>query len=61
MLLFQKNHLFSFSTNADAANALVFGKDMNTWLIYTLIILGLTFFAFVWVWLAGLVHDRKAE
>ena len=52
--------VFDFISNADAQNSLIFGKDINTWLIYVLIFLGLTFFGFAWVWLSGLIFENKS-
>ena len=51
---------FIFTTNNDVQNSLIFGRDINTWLIYVLIFLGLTFLAFVWVWLAGLLEEKES-
>jgi len=48
-----------FTNNADAANILIFGRDMQTWLIYTLIFLGLTFLSFVVTWLRGIFIDEN--
>ena len=52
--------VFDFISNADVKNSLVFGKDMNTWLIYVLIFFGLTCFGFAWVWFAGVITEQKA-
>ena len=52
--------IFDFISNADAENSLIFGRDINTWLIYVLIFLGLTFLAFAWVWLSGLITEKKS-
>ncbi len=49
-----------FLSNADAENFLIFGRDINTWLIYVLILFGLTFLAFAWVWLSGLIIEKKS-
>tara|TARA_Y100001968_G_scaffold244262_1_gene228253 strand:- start:351 stop:542 length:192 start_codon:yes stop_codon:yes gene_type:complete len=53
-------YLFGFSTNRDAASSLVFGRDLDTWLNYTLIFFGLTALAFVSVWIIGLLQDIRA-
>tara|TARA_Y100001968_G_C19333052_1_gene705331 strand:+ start:164 stop:355 length:192 start_codon:yes stop_codon:yes gene_type:complete len=52
--------IIAFTSNADAANTLIFGKDIQTWLVYTLIFFGITSFSFVWVWFAGLLKDRQS-
>ena len=52
--------LFGFSSNADISNGVVFGKDMNTWLICTLIFFALTTASFLWVWLSDLVAQIKS-
>ena len=49
----------AFTTNADAANKLIFGKHIQTWLIYTLIFLGLSSIGFLSVWVKAFVRDRK--
>ena len=51
---------FGFSTNRDAASSLFFGRDLDTWLNYTLIFFGFTALAFVAVWGIGLFKDIKA-
>ena len=51
---------FLFLSNNDAQNILIFGKDINTWLIYVLIFFGLTFLAFAWVWMTGFVLERQS-
>ena len=53
-------NIISFSSNADAVNALILGKDIQTWLIFTLIFFGITSLSFVWVWLAGLLKDKES-
>ena len=52
--------VFEFISNADAQNSLIFGRDINTWLIYVLIFLGLTFLGFAWVWFSGLINEQKS-
>tara|TARA_B100000700_G_C14546871_1_gene624668 strand:+ start:324 stop:533 length:210 start_codon:yes stop_codon:yes gene_type:complete len=51
---------FIFTSNQDAQNFLIFGQDINTWLIYVLIFLGLTLLAFGWVWLTGFFVERRS-
>ena len=52
--------VFDFISNADAQDSLILGRDINTWLIYVLIFLGLTFFGFAWVWFSGLIIEKKS-
>ncbi len=52
---------FAFTSNADVANGLVFGKDMQTWLIYTLILLGSTLMGYLFVWGLGLLREANSE
>tara|TARA_B100000700_G_C14811490_1_gene745396 strand:+ start:361 stop:564 length:204 start_codon:yes stop_codon:yes gene_type:complete len=54
-------YLFAFVSNADAENALVFGKPIQTWLIYTLILLGLTLIGYLSVWGIGLIRDMNSD
>ena len=51
---------FGFSTNADAVNILIFGKDIQTWLIYTLVFLGFTAIGFLSVWMTAFFRDLKS-
>ena len=51
---------FIFTSNHDVKNLLIFGLDINTWLIYVLVFFGLTSFAFVLVWLIGLIRERQS-
>ena len=51
---------FIFTSNQDVQNALIFGRDINTWLIYVLIFFGLTFLAFAWVWFTGFLIERQS-
>tara|TARA_Y100001968_G_scaffold314769_1_gene340544 strand:- start:1010 stop:1222 length:213 start_codon:yes stop_codon:yes gene_type:complete len=50
---------FSFTNNADAVNLLIFGRDMETWLIYTLFFLGVTLLSFIGTWLAGILMNKN--
>ncbi|WP_320663579.1 cytochrome B6 [Prochlorococcus sp. MIT 1223] len=52
--------LFAFISNADAADGFVFGKHIETWLIYTLVVLGLTLFGYMAVWGLGILRDLKS-
>ena len=51
---------FGFSTNADAVNILIFGKDIQTWLIYTLVFLGFTAIGFLSVWMRAFFRDLRS-
>ncbi len=51
---------FLFTSNNDVQNLLIFGKNIETWLIYVLVFFGLTSLAFVFVWLIGFVAERQS-
>jgi len=55
------NPYFIFTSNHDVQDLLIFGHSIDTWLIYVLIFLGLSSFAFVFVWLIGLLVERQSE
>jgi len=48
---------FIFTTNNDVQDLLIFGHNIDDWLIYVLIFLGLTSLAFVSVWLIGFLTE----
>ena len=54
------NAYFIFTSNHDVQDLLIFGHSIDTWLIYVLIFLGLSSFAFVFVWLIGLLVERQS-
>ncbi len=54
------NFYFIFISNQDVQNSLIFGRDINTWLIYVLIFFGLTALAFGWVWFTGFLGERQS-
>ena len=55
------SHLyFIFTTNNDVQDLLIFGHNIDTWLIYVLIFFGLTSFAFVLVWLIGFLDESQS-
>ena len=54
------NAYFIFTSNHDVQDLLIFGHSIDTWLIYVLIFLGLSSFAFVLVWLIGLLVERQS-
>ena len=54
-------HLFFiFTSNRDIEDLLIFGHNIDAWLIYVLIFFGLTSLAFVSVWLIGLLVERQS-
>ena len=55
------SHLyFIFTTNNDVQDLLIFGHNIDTWLIYVLIFLGLTSLAFVLVWIIGFLAESQS-
>tara|TARA_Y100001968_G_scaffold316190_1_gene343704 strand:- start:5211 stop:5396 length:186 start_codon:yes stop_codon:yes gene_type:complete len=52
--------LLAFSSNADVPNVLILGRDIETWLLYTLLFLGVTSIAFLWVWISGFIHEQRS-
>jgi hypothetical protein len=58
---FKLLHLyFIFTTNNDVKDLLIFGHNIDAWLIYVLIFFGLTSLAFVMVWLIGFLAESKS-
>ncbi len=54
------SHLFFiFTTNSDAQDLLIFGHNIDSWLIYVLIFFGLTSLGFVSVWLIGFLKESR--
>ena len=51
---------FIFTSNHDLQDLLIFGQNIDTWLIYVLIFFGLSSFAFVSVWFVGLLVERQS-
>ena len=51
---------FIFTSNHDVQDLLIFGHSIDTWLIYVLIFFGLSSFAFVSVWIIGLLTERQS-
>ena len=55
------SHLyFIFTTNNDVQDLLIFGHNIEAWLIYVLIFLGLTSLAFVLVWIIGFLAESQS-
>ena len=51
---------FIFTSNHDVQDLLIFGHNIDTWLIYVLIFFGLSSVAFVSVWFIGLLFERQS-
>ena len=51
---------FLFTSNHDVQDLLIFGQNIDTWLIYVLIFFGLTSLAFVMVWLIGFLAESQS-
>ena len=51
---------FIFTTNDDVQDLLIFGHDIDAWLVYVLIFFGLTSLAFVSVWLIGFFVESQS-
>ena len=60
MILNFSHAYFIFTSNHDVQDLLIFGRTIDTWLIYVLIFFGLTSFAFVSVWFIGLLAERQS-
>ena len=54
------NSYFIFTSNNDVQDLLIFGHNIDTWLIYVLIFFGLSSVAFVSVWFIGLLVERQS-
>ncbi len=54
------NAYFIFTSNNDVKDLLIFGSNIDTWLIYVLIFFGLSSIAFVSVWFLGLLFERQS-
>ena len=52
---------FLFTSNHDLQDLLIFGRNIETWLIFVLIFFGLTSLAFVFVWLIGFLAESQSE
>ena len=53
-------HYLIFTSNNDVQDLLIFGHNIDTWLIYVLIFFGLTSLAFVSVWCIGLLGETQS-
>ena len=54
------NAYFIFTSNNDVKDLLIFGHNIDTWLIYVLIFFGLSSLSFVSVWFIGLLFERQS-
>jgi len=55
------SHLyFIFTTNNDVQDLLIFGHNIEAWLLYVLIFFGLTSLAFVLVWITGFLAESQS-
>jgi len=54
------NAYFIFTSNHDVQDLLIFGRNIDTWLIYVLILFGLSSVAFVSVWFVGILVERQS-
>ena len=60
-MTFKFSHFyFIFTTNNDVQDLLIFGHNIDAWLIYVLIFFGLTSFAFVLVWMMGFLAESQS-
>tara|TARA_B100000579_G_scaffold392071_1_gene367743 strand:+ start:482 stop:709 length:228 start_codon:yes stop_codon:yes gene_type:complete len=53
-------HYLIFTSNNDVQDLLIFGNNIEAWLIYVLIFFGLTSLAFVLVWITGFLAERQS-
>ena len=59
-MAFKFSHpFFIFTSNNDVQDLLIFGHNIDAWLIYVLIFFGLTSLAFVSVWLIGFLTESR--
>tara|TARA_B100000579_G_C22327403_1_gene618915 strand:- start:174 stop:383 length:210 start_codon:yes stop_codon:yes gene_type:complete len=54
------NVFFIFTSNNDVQDLLIFGHNIDTWLISVLIFFGLSSIAFVSVWFIGMIVERES-
>ena len=60
MIINFSNVFFIFTSNNDVQDLLIFGHNIDTWLISVLIFFGLSSVAFVSVWFIGLIVERES-
>ncbi len=51
---------FIFTANRDVQDLLIFGRNIETWLIYVLVFFGFTSLAFISVWFIGFLAERQS-
>ncbi len=51
---------FIFTSNHDLQDLLIFGHNIDTWLVYVVIFFGLSSFAFLAVWFIGFLVEKKS-
>ena len=51
---------FIFTSNRDVNDLMIFGHNIDAWLIYVLIFFGLTSLSFVFVWFMGFLAESKS-
>ena len=51
---------FIFTSNHDVQDLLIFGHNIDTWLIYVVIFFGLSSLGFISVWLLGLLFESQS-
>tara|TARA_B100001250_G_C19328472_1_gene583595 strand:+ start:277 stop:480 length:204 start_codon:yes stop_codon:yes gene_type:complete len=52
---------FIFTSNNDLQDLLIFGHNIDTWLVYVVIFFGLSSFAFILVWFIGFLVEKQSE
>ena len=58
---FKLSHLyFIFTTNKDVQDLLIFGHNIDSWLICVLIFFGFTSLAFLSVWFTGFLAESQS-
>jgi len=60
-VIFKFSHFyFIFTSNSDVKDLLIFGHNIDAWLIYVLIFFGFTSLAFVLVWFIGFLAESQS-
>ena len=55
------SHLyFIFTANNDVQDLLIFGQNIDAWLVYVVVFFGFTSLAFVLVWIKGFLTESRA-
>tara|TARA_B100000214_G_scaffold114038_1_gene80573 strand:- start:1591 stop:1797 length:207 start_codon:yes stop_codon:yes gene_type:complete len=52
--------LFAFTSNSDVSDGIVFGLNIETWLIYTLVLFGLSSLIYLFVWIIGNFREKRS-